>query len=143
MPPSSKRTIRRRKSLRPDVEGWRTSMYDIIFEADSPAGRYFDIALLIAILLSITIVSLETVPALQSYDTIFETIEWILTGLFTIEYAMRLICVRRPLRYAFSFWGIVDLLSILPSYVTLIVGESSRSFVIIRIPRLEIVANDG
>ena len=136
MSANSNRAKRRRKSLRPDAEGWRASMYDIIFEADSPAGRHFDIGLLVAILLSITIVSLETVPALKSYDTAFETIEWILTALFTVEYVLRLICVRRPLRYAFSFWGVVDLLSILPSYVTLVVGESSRSFVIIRSIRL-------
>jgi voltage-gated potassium channel len=114
-------------------------MYDIIFEADTPAGRWFDIALLIAILASITIVSLETVPSYQASNrliAVFISIEWVLTGLFTIEYVLRLLCVRSPLRYALSFWGIIDLLSILPSYVTLLVGSSPRSFVILRSIRL-------
>ncbi len=66
----------------------------------------------------------------------FNGTEWVLTILFTIEYVLRLSCVRRPLRYAFSFWGVIDLLSILPSYVTIFVGPSSRSFVILRSVRL-------
>jgi voltage-gated potassium channel len=130
---------RRRLSLRPETPGWRMTMYDIIFEADTPAGRWFDIGLLIAIIASITIVSLETVPDYQSSSNLvalFTSSEWLLTGLFTIEYVLRLICVRRPLRYAMSFWGVIDLLSILPSYVTLFAGSSSRSFVILRSVRL-------
>ncbi len=130
------RAARRRDSLRPEPGGWQAELYEIIFEADTPAGRWFDIGLLIAILLSITTVSLETVPSLESNSTTFNVIEWILTGLFTIEFALRLICVRQPLRYLFSFWGIIDLLSILPSYLTLFAAESSRSFVIIRSIRL-------
>ena len=115
------------------------TLYDIIFEADVPAGRWFDIALLFAILASITIVSLETVPDYQDRPGLmafFGIAEWILTILFTIEYVLRLICVRKPLKYAFSFWGMIDLLSILPSYVTIFVGSSSRSFVILRSVRL-------
>ncbi len=130
---------RRRETLRPETEGWRSELYDIIFEADSYAGRWFDIGLLIAILASITIVSLETVPEYRERPQLmntFETFEWILTILFTIEYGLRLFCVRSPMRYAFSFWGIIDLLSILPSYVALVVGMSSRSFVILRSVRL-------
>ncbi len=114
-------------------------MYDIIFEADTAAGRAFDIALLFAILASITVVSLETVPDYKDnvgLNHFFDAAEWFLTVLFTIEYVLRLICSRRPVRYAFSFWGIIDLLSILPSYVTFLVGSSQRSFVILRSVRL-------
>ncbi|MDA9857052.1 ion transporter [Rubripirellula sp.] len=135
--PSVKR--RPRWSQRPADEGWRRRMYDIIFEADDPAGKWFDIGLLLAILASITIVSLETMPAYRENGALlnaFELVEWVLTGLFTIEYALRLACVRRPMRYAFSFWGIIDLLSILPSYITIFIGPSSRSFVILRSIRL-------
>jgi voltage-gated potassium channel len=114
-------------------------MYDIIFEADTAAGRAFDIALLFAILASITVVSLETVPGYKDsvgLNHFFDASEWFLTVLFTIEYVLRLICSRQPVRYAFSFWGIIDLLSILPSYVTFLVGSSQRSFVILRSVRL-------
>ncbi len=130
---------RRSDSQRPSGAGWRTTLFDIIFEADTPSGRWFDIGLLIAIIASITVISLETVPQLQSNSPMmssFEVTEWVLTGLFTIEYLLRLICVRRPLKYAFSFWGLIDLISILPSYLTLFVGRSSRSFVMLRSIRL-------
>ena len=96
-------------------------------------------ALLPVSLQSITIVSLETVPAYQEKQrlmSIFWVTEWILTILFTLEYFLRLACVRHPIKYAFSFWGLIDLLSILPSYLTLLVGESTRSFVILRSVRL-------
>ncbi|MCG8648480.1 MAG: ion transporter, partial [Pirellulales bacterium] len=139
MPPSSSKTAKRRQSQRPEGPAWRTSMYDIIFEADTHSGRWFDISLLIAILASITIISLETVPDFRSdagLMRLFLRCEWALTILFTIEYILRLVCSRRPLRYAFSFWGIIDLLSVLPSYITAVVGVSSGSFVILRSIRL-------
>lgn len=137
MPPAvPSKTERRRLSLRPDSPPWRTQLYDIIFEADTPAGKIFDVALLIAILASITVVSLETVSSLDWLGPYFEWSEWILTILFTIEFILRLICSRRPLRYVFSFWGIIDLLSILPSYITFFAGGSPRSFVILRSIRL-------
>ncbi|MDA8743490.1 ion transporter [Rubripirellula amarantea] len=126
---------RRRDQQRPTDVGWRQELYDIIFEAETPSGRWFDIVLLIAILLSIAIVSLETVEGWSSVSFL-EAGEWTLTALFTLEYLMRLACVRHPLRYARSFWGIIDLLSILPSYVGLFLGRSSRSFVILRSIRL-------
>lgn len=133
------RAQRRRHRLRPDGDGWRGRMYDIIFEADTVAGRWFDIGLLIAILTSVTIVSLETVQRFESNPSImraFIAAEWFLTVLFTIEYVLRLVCVRSPRRYAFSFWGVIDLLSILPTYITPFLGTGSRSFVIIRSIRL-------
>ncbi len=124
---------------RPTEASWRQSAYDIIFEADTSAGRWFDIGLLIAILASITVIALETVPEYQSDATWMRRLiiaEQVLTGLFTVEYALRLWCTRHPIRYALSFWGIIDLLSILPSYAPLILGESSHSFVILRSIRL-------
>ncbi|TWU21054.1 Cyclic nucleotide-gated potassium channel [Novipirellula galeiformis] len=116
-------------------------MYDIIFEADTPAGRWFDIGLLVAILASVLFVALETLPELHKpsgKDTLaaLSTAEWFLTFLFTIEYGLRLLCSRHPLRYAFSFWGIIDLLSVLPSYLTLIAGSGSRSLLTLRSIRL-------
>lgn len=139
MAASVPRSERRRIKLRPDSRGWRSTLYDIIFEADSIAGRWFDISLLIAILASITIVSMETVPTCRNSPRLmwsFEVAEWGLTILFTVEYVLRLICVRKPLRYVFSFWGVIDLLSILPTYVTFFAGQSSQSFVILRSIRL-------
>ncbi|TWU19903.1 Cyclic nucleotide-gated potassium channel [Allorhodopirellula heiligendammensis] len=149
-------TLRRRVVQRPEVAGVRQQMYDIIFEADTPAGRAFDIGLLIAIIASVVLVSIETLPQYSGIQTAVshgELIntgeaapeamplwlpvgEWLLTILFTVEYAARLSCVRHPMRYAKSFWGIVDLLSILPSYMVFFVGNSAKSFAILRSIRL-------
>jgi voltage-gated potassium channel len=102
-------------------EGWRARAYDIIFQTDTRAGQIFDLSLLAAILLSVTVVCLETVPSIAKvHRPTLRTLEWILTGLFTIEYAMRLIVVREPRRYALSFLGIVDLISLLPTYLSLV-----------------------
>jgi hypothetical protein len=139
MSPNPDRVQRRRESLRPEGKNLRGTIYDIIFEADTPAGRGFDIALLVAILASITIESMQTVPGFTQQPqllSLFNISEWVLTVLFTIEYALRLYCVRKPLRYVFSFWGLIDVLSIMPSYITYFIGTSSRSFVIIRSIRL-------
>ena len=131
---------RRRLSQRPDGSSWRTKTYDIIFEAEPGAGWWFDILLLIAILVSVAIVALETVPGYGdngSYTTLFWVAEIVLTILFTIEYGLRLACVRNPLRYAFSFWGIIDLLSILPTYIAVFMtGGNVHSFVMLRSIRL-------
>lgn len=139
MSPNPNRTGRRRESLRPEGNTFKRTVYDIIFEAETRAGRAFDIGLLIAILASITIESLQTVPSYSQQPQLlmyFNTAEWILTILFTIEYVLRLYCVRKSLKYVFSFWGLIDLLSIMPSYITYFIGTSSRSFVIIRSIRL-------
>lgn len=114
---------------------WRLRLHEIIFEADTRAGKTFDVVLLIAILVSIFVVSLETVGEFDRYDDLFKTTEWFLTILFTIEYILRLVCVPRPGRYAASFFGVVDLLSILPTYLTLF-DIGSRSLVVIRSFRL-------
>ncbi|MCA9017732.1 MAG: ion transporter, partial [Planctomycetaceae bacterium] len=97
---------------------WREHMYEIIFEADTPAGKLFDVVLLIAILVSILVIMLESVKSFDAkYGLQFNIAEWFFTILFTIEYVARIICARRPLRYIFSFYGLVDLLSILPTYL--------------------------
>lgn len=120
---------------RADVE-WRRRLYIIIFEAETPAGRAFDVALLLIILLSIVIVSLESVAAIESvWHTVLQVVEWLLTLAFTVEYVLRLLCVRRPLRYALSFFGLVDLLSILPTYLSLFF-TGAQSLLMIRTLRL-------
>jgi voltage-gated potassium channel len=108
----------------------------IIFEADTPAGKAFDVALLFAIVLSIIAVMLESVASIaQSFGEELRLAEWIFTLLFTIEYGLRLFCVDRPSRYARSFFGIVDLLAILPSYLSLFI-PGSQSLLVIRALRL-------
>lgn len=99
----------------------RQRLYSIIFEHDTRAGRAFDVALIVAILLSVAVVMIDSVASVSArYGRILKAIEWGFTILFTVEYALRLYSARRPARYAFSFFGIVDLLAILPSYLSLI-----------------------
>lgn len=105
--------------------GWRLRFYTVIFEADTNAGRLFDILLIIAILVSVGVVIIDSVSSLSGHhDALIDTLEWIFTLLFTVEYIARLSCVRKPLRYATSFFGIVDLLAVLPSYLTLFLPEA-------------------
>lgn len=122
----------------PHRSPWRDRLYHIIFEADTPAGQLFDVVLLIAILLSILTVSLETVEYFEitaPWPDVLRKVEWTLTILFTIEYFLRLLCVERPLRYAFSFFGIIDLLACLPMYLSLF-QVHGQSFMIFRSIRL-------
>lgn len=121
---------------KPEGSTWRARWHEVIFEADTLAGKRFDIALLILILLSVLSVSLESVRSLrEEYGTALLAIEWTLTFLFTLEYVVRLATVRRPLRYALSFFGIVDLLAILPTYLSFLF-PGSQSLLIIRALRL-------
>ncbi|MBC8351722.1 MAG: ion transporter [Planctomycetes bacterium] len=116
---------------------WRDKLYEIIFEADTRAGQSFDIGLLIAILISVSVVCLETVEDLNKvYGDWFFYAEWTLTVLFTVEYVLRLICVRRPVGYATSFYGVVDLLSFLPTYISGFGFGRFASFAVIRSFRL-------
>ena len=111
-------------------------IHEVIFEADTPAGKFFDIALLVFIIASVLAVVLETVPTIYSkYAQIIKVLEWIFTIFFTIEYIMRLYSTLKPLKYATSFYGIIDLLAILPSYLTLIFA-GSHSLMVIRAIRL-------
>lgn len=100
----------------------KQTLYDIIFEADTPAGKAFDVALLGFILLSVLIFCLDTVPSLYAlYSDLFIWLEWVITLLFTVEYGLRLYCAPSAFRYATSFFGLVDLLSILPTYLGLLI----------------------
>ena len=100
--------------------GWRARLYAIIFESDTPKGRAFDLALIGAILLSVLVVVLASVRSIAAeYGEWLTSAEWFFTVLFTVEYVARCLCVRRPVVYARSFFGMIDLMSILPSYVSL------------------------
>ena len=100
---------------------WRKKVHEIIFEADTPAGKLFDVTLLIMISLSIIVVMLESVePVRKEYGSLLNIVEWGLTILFTLEYVMRIIAVRNPWKYIFSFYGLVDLISIVPTYLSLV-----------------------
>lgn len=114
----------------------RKQLHDFIFEADTHAGKWFDILLLVAIVLSVIIVMLDSVESLHfSYGNFFYAIEWGLTILFTIEYILRIIAVKKPSGYIFSFYGIIDFLAIVPTYLSLfLIG--SQYLIIIRILRL-------
>ena len=117
-------------------------LYIIIFEADTWWGKFFDVALLVLILLSVVTVSLESVKSLNAeYGVLFDTLEWIFTVLFTVEYVLRLYVSSNRTRYAFSFFGIIDLISTLPTYLALIfTGAHSlivlRSFRLLRVFRI-------
>jgi voltage-gated potassium channel len=104
--------------------GWRRKLYIVIFESDTPAGLKFDQALLVAIIASVTVVMLESsLDTTSPYHGVLTALEWFFTVLFTIEYVARLVCVDRPSRYARSFFGIVDLVSFLPTYLAVLVPE--------------------
>ena len=105
----------------PDHQSWRARLFTIIFEADTPAGKVFDVVLLWSILLSVVVVSLESVAAIRAeHGRLLLALEWFFTLLFTAEYVVRLLCVRKPAKYASSFYGIVDLLAIVPTYLSVI-----------------------
>ena len=103
--------------------GLRQRMYTVIFEADTPAGRVFDIVLVALIVLSVVTVIADSVAAARQHAATLGALEWIFTVIFTLEYLARLACVRRPWRYATSFFGIIDLMSILPAYFALFIPE--------------------
>ncbi len=100
---------------------WRKKLYEVIYEADTRAGKIFDISLLIAILLSLAVVAWESIPGLDNtlHDALYYA-EWVLTVLFSLEYVARLLAVRQPIRYATSFYGIIDLMAVLPTYLSIL-----------------------
>jgi len=114
----------------------RLALHEVIFEADTPAGKAFDVALLVAILASVLVVMLDSVADIhQQYGPWLLALEWLFTILFSVEYVLRLSSVIRPLRYAGSFFGLVDLLSILPTYLSFFFA-GSQSLIVIRALRL-------
>jgi len=114
----------------------RQKLYDIIFLADTPAGKAFDIALLILIVISVIAVMLESIASIrEKIGPILTVIEWVVTILFTIEYFLRIYVSEKPFKYIFSFYGIIDLLAILPSYLGLGLA-GSHYLVVIRVLRI-------
>ncbi len=114
----------------------RESLYVIIFGTNTRAGRIFDECLLVVILISLVVVMLDSVAEVQSrYQTQLFYLEWLFTGVFAIEYLTRLYCSPKPLRYAFSFYGLVDLLAVLPALIALFFA-SAQYLILIRIIRL-------
>ncbi|WNH07552.1 ion transporter [Thalassobellus suaedae] len=104
-------------------KGWKRKLHEIIYEADTPEGKLFDVVLLIAILASILLVMLESIKSFDNkYHDLLNISEWIITILFSIEYIARIITVKKPIKYIFSFYGIIDFLSTIPKYISLLVG---------------------
>ena len=112
-------------SKKANVTRFRRQLNVVIFGADTPLGKLFDVVLLWTIVLSIALVMLESVPSIRAeYGTLLRGLEWLFTGLFTTEYIARLYSAKRPLHYATSFFGVVDLLAIIPGYLSLLLVGS-------------------
>jgi len=122
--------------------GLRSKLHEIIYEADTPLGKLFDIVLILVILLSVLVVMLETVETINDqYSLLFQRIEWGITIFFTIEYILRIVSVRKPWRYIFSFYGIIDLISTIPLYLSYVIAGSHllvtlRSLRLLRVFRI-------
>jgi voltage-gated potassium channel len=115
---------------------WRSRLHNTIYESNTVAGKVFDVALLILIISSIVVVMLDSIKSYHHrYGQIFNVLEWIFTGLFTLEYMLRLISIKRPLRYVVSFFGLIDLLAIIPSYLS-IFFVGAQSLLVLRALRL-------
>ena len=115
---------------------FRHRLHEVIFEADTPAGRRFNLVLLLLILASVAVVLLESVPTVRArYGRELWIVEWAFTILFTIEYLLRLIAIRRPSRYVLSFFGIVDLIAVLPTYLSVVL-PGAQALLVVRSLRL-------
>jgi voltage-gated potassium channel len=114
---------------------WRFRLYQVIFGHDTSSGKVFDVLLIGAILASVGVVMLDSVAALAPFHTGLLLAEWFFTLLFTVEYALRLLSVRRPSTYALSFFGLVDLLAVLPTYLSLMI-PGGQYLIVIRILRV-------
>lgn len=115
---------------------WKSKLHEIIYEADTPIGKWFDVLLLFFILLSIVLVMLESVNSIdQEYHRILYIGEWVVTILFSIEYILRVVSVNKPFKYIFSFFGIIDFLSTIPMYLTFLFG-GAQALVTLRALRL-------
>lgn len=124
------------EDLEPGGAGWRARWFEIIFRHDTPSSRNFDLMLIGAIFASVFIVFADSTPTIHArYADVLYVLEWGFTLLFTAEYALRLMVVKRPLKYATSLWGVIDLLSILPTYISLLV-PGSQSLLVVRVLRL-------
>lgn len=121
---------------------WKNKLHEIIYEADTPMGKLFDIILFIIIIFSIILIMLESVKSIDAdYHRILLTLEWVVTIFFTIEYIARIVCIKKPKSYIFSFYGIVDFLSTIPLYLSYIFAGSQvllavRTFRLLRVFRI-------
>ncbi len=116
--------------------GWRGRLHEVIFGWETPAGRLFDVALILAISLSVLAVMLESIREFrEAYTEAIYYAEWFFTVLFTVEYGLRLVSIERPARYARSFFGVIDLLAILPTYVSIFV-PGAQYLLVIRLLRI-------
>lgn len=117
-------------------KSWRNKLHTIIFEADTKAGKIFDILLIYAILLSVITVMLDSVVSFkESYGVYLYYLEWLFTLLFSLEYLLRLSSIGKPFKYATSFFGIVDLLSVIPTYLS-VIFSGAQALIVIRILRV-------
>lgn len=115
---------------------WRQQLYTIIFGSDTFAGKLFDVLLIVAISASVVVVMLDSVRAVREQWLVqLRGLEWFFTIIFTVEYILRLLCVAKPARYAKSFFGVVDLLAILPTYFALFIPTTTY-LVVIRVVRI-------
>ena len=121
-----------------DLKPWQSRLHEIIYEADTPSGKLFDILLIVFIFLSVLNVMLESVQSIDEvYGRILVGFEWFFTIAFTVEYILRLICIKRPLSYALSFFGVIDLLAIMPSYLELVIeSENAHYLAVVRLLRV-------
>jgi len=120
----------------PAAKDWRFRLHEIIYESNTPAGKAFDLSLLVAIFTSIIVVMLDSVESIHAkHGRLFYIVEWIFSILFTIEYILRLISIRKPLKYVFSLLGIIDLLALIPSYLSILFA-GAQSLLVFRALRL-------
>lgn len=118
------------------MSDWRHELHEIIFEADTKLGKAFDLVLIVSIILSVIVVMLDSVASLHDkYTALFYSLEWFFTIIFTVEYILRIMTVHRIKGYVFSFYGLVDLFSVLPTYISIII-PGSHYFLIIRLLRV-------
>jgi len=120
------------------AHGWRRTLFTVIFEADTRAGLMFDLALIAVIVASVLVVILDSVQSIrEQWRPVFNVLEWMFTILFTLEYIARLSCVNKPLRYATSFYGVIDLLALLPTFLVVFAPQMGLGYLIdVRILRL-------
>lgn len=124
------------RSLKPAGAGLRTRLFQIIFESSTPLGKAFDIALALLILLSVAVILLDSVQAYhQRFGAFFHYLEWVITAVFTLEIALRIYCLEKPAQYMKSFYGVIDLLAVLPTWLALVI-PGAQTLVVIRLLRL-------
>ncbi len=118
------------------MQVWREKVHEIIFEADTKAGKLFDVVLLVFILLSLLVVMLDSVVDIHSqHENLLYKIEWFFTIVFSLEYTLRIISVKKSWKYIFSFYGIIDFVSTIPTYISLIIPGGGHVFQVFRVLR--------